>query len=373
MAESHNGSHECTGFLLRSQRHRGVPTEGSRPQARRASRRPDDVALNIQSRAPRHDPACPPASGRSGLRRLRLRSTLPCVRHGRRIAARIRSKVGSSRVLIAATAIAHNFPLFTCNPADFGGIPQLDVRPVPHPDRRNGDPTRLVPASTPTPGSWESPHGSTELPVRPSETDADPGAASMRYGSIHGEPRRFSAAVIPPSRGTRTSRRKSESLATREQPVTPGGEATAALPVGGALDITRGRELRRVSRRMPTWPKFKQPVPDGGPRGQPSPPPRRSTRRQARRSHRCCRQSASTGPDPRDLTPSPPGHGHWHGRIRRCWGRSANKIPGGMPRHRPHRADLDTAVRLATAKSQSGRTSCVIAMVSATQDRWRPP
>ena len=359
--------------MLRSQRHRGVPTEGSRPQARRASRRPDDVALNIQSRAPRHDPACPPASGRSGLRRLRLRSTLPCVRHGRRIAARIRSKVGSSRVLIAATAIAHNFPLFTCNPADFGGIPQLDIRPVPHPDRRNGDPTRLVPASTPTPGSWESPHGSTELPVRPSETDADPGAASMRYGSIHGEPRRLSAAVIPPSRGTRTSRRKSESLATREQPVTPGGEATAALPVGGALDITRGRELRRVSRRMPTWPKFKQPVPDGGPRGQPSPPPRRSTRRQARRSHRCCRQSASTGPDPRDLTPSPPGHGHWHGRIRRCWGRSANKIPGGMPRHRPHRADLDTAVRLATANSQSGRTSCVIAMVSATQDRWRPP
>ena len=99
-------------------------------RARRASRRPDDVALNIQSRAPRHDPACPPASGRSGLRRLRLRSTLPCVRHGRRIAARIRSKVGSSRVLIAATAIAHNFPLFTCNPADFGGIPQLDIRPV---------------------------------------------------------------------------------------------------------------------------------------------------------------------------------------------------------------------------------------------------
>jgi hypothetical protein len=44
-------------------------------------------------------------------------------------------------------------------------------------------------------------------------------------------------------------------------------------------------------------------------------------------------------------------------------GGSANKIPG-MPRHRPHRADLDTAVRLATANSQSGRTSCVIAMVS---------
>jgi tRNA(fMet)-specific endonuclease VapC len=38
--------------------------------------------------------------------------------------------------LIAATAIAHGLPLFTCNPSDFAGIDDLDVRPVTHPDRR---------------------------------------------------------------------------------------------------------------------------------------------------------------------------------------------------------------------------------------------
>jgi predicted nucleic acid-binding protein len=37
--------------------------------------------------------------------------------------------------LIAASAIANGLPLFTCNPHDFDGIPGLDVRPVPHPDR----------------------------------------------------------------------------------------------------------------------------------------------------------------------------------------------------------------------------------------------
>lgn len=37
--------------------------------------------------------------------------------------------------LIAATAIAHGLPLFTCNPADFQGIPGLDLRAVPLPDR----------------------------------------------------------------------------------------------------------------------------------------------------------------------------------------------------------------------------------------------
>jgi prevent-host-death family protein len=36
--------------------------------------------------------------------------------------------------LIAASAIAHGLPLFTCNPNDFEAIPGLDVRPVPHPD-----------------------------------------------------------------------------------------------------------------------------------------------------------------------------------------------------------------------------------------------
>lgn len=32
--------------------------------------------------------------------------------------------------LIAATAISHDLPLFTCNPADFTGINGLDVQPV---------------------------------------------------------------------------------------------------------------------------------------------------------------------------------------------------------------------------------------------------
>jgi tRNA(fMet)-specific endonuclease VapC len=38
--------------------------------------------------------------------------------------------------LIAATAIAHDLPLYTCNPDDFTAIDGLVVIPVPHPDRR---------------------------------------------------------------------------------------------------------------------------------------------------------------------------------------------------------------------------------------------
>lgn len=40
--------------------------------------------------------------------------------------------------LIAAVAISRGIPVYTCNPADFAAIDDLDVRPVPHPD----DPTR---------------------------------------------------------------------------------------------------------------------------------------------------------------------------------------------------------------------------------------
>ncbi len=38
--------------------------------------------------------------------------------------------------LIAATAISNGLPLYTCNPSDFTGIPELVVVAVPHPDRR---------------------------------------------------------------------------------------------------------------------------------------------------------------------------------------------------------------------------------------------
>jgi tRNA(fMet)-specific endonuclease VapC len=36
--------------------------------------------------------------------------------------------------LIAASAIAHAVPLYTCNAADFAGIPRLDLRSVTQPD-----------------------------------------------------------------------------------------------------------------------------------------------------------------------------------------------------------------------------------------------
>lgn len=38
--------------------------------------------------------------------------------------------------MIAATAIANDLPLFTVNPADFSGIDDLDLRPIPHPDQQ---------------------------------------------------------------------------------------------------------------------------------------------------------------------------------------------------------------------------------------------
>jgi tRNA(fMet)-specific endonuclease VapC len=38
--------------------------------------------------------------------------------------------------MIAATAIANNLPLYTCNPADFTGIDELVVVPVPIPAAR---------------------------------------------------------------------------------------------------------------------------------------------------------------------------------------------------------------------------------------------
>ena len=49
-------------------------------------------------------------------------------RGGRRVQAR------AFDALIAATAIANDLPVFTCNPRDFAGIDALTVVPVPHPD-----------------------------------------------------------------------------------------------------------------------------------------------------------------------------------------------------------------------------------------------
>jgi hypothetical protein len=37
--------------------------------------------------------------------------------------------------MIAATAIANDLPLYTCNPNDFAHIDGLDVVAVPHPDQ----------------------------------------------------------------------------------------------------------------------------------------------------------------------------------------------------------------------------------------------
>ncbi len=49
-------------------------------------------------------------------------------RHGRKPAAR------AYDAMIAATAVANELPVYTCNPSDFTGIDGLEVFAVPHPD-----------------------------------------------------------------------------------------------------------------------------------------------------------------------------------------------------------------------------------------------
>ena len=56
-----------------------------------------------------------------------------------RVAASLRraGRKSSARAfdaMIAATAIANDLPLFTCNPSDFENIDDLDLRSIPHPD-----------------------------------------------------------------------------------------------------------------------------------------------------------------------------------------------------------------------------------------------
>ena len=53
-------------------------------------------------------------------------------RAGRKPAAR------AYDALIAATALANDLPVYSCNPADFTGIDDLEVVPVPVPDERGG-------------------------------------------------------------------------------------------------------------------------------------------------------------------------------------------------------------------------------------------
>lgn len=48
--------------------------------------------------------------------------------HGRKTTAR------AYDALIAATAIANNLPVYTCNPRDFEGIDGITVVAIPHPD-----------------------------------------------------------------------------------------------------------------------------------------------------------------------------------------------------------------------------------------------
>ena len=49
-------------------------------------------------------------------------------RSGRKAAAR------AYDAMIAATALANDLPIYTCNPDDFSGIDRLEVVPVPMPD-----------------------------------------------------------------------------------------------------------------------------------------------------------------------------------------------------------------------------------------------
>lgn len=62
--------------------------------------------------------------------------------------------------MIAATAVANDLPVYTCNPTDFNGIDGLEVIPVPLPDAQ---PTSSAPAQTT--------HDTTHNPENPQQPD----------------------------------------------------------------------------------------------------------------------------------------------------------------------------------------------------------
>jgi hypothetical protein len=45
-----------------------------------------------------------------------------------------KTRVRAYDAMIAAVAISNDLPLFTCNPADFEHIDNLELRPIPHPE-----------------------------------------------------------------------------------------------------------------------------------------------------------------------------------------------------------------------------------------------
>ena len=78
----------------------------------------------------------------------RRRTSTRCLSTGRRhalsvgscLAAGIGKETGARAydVLIAATALAHKLPVYTCNPGDFDKIDSLQVVPVRLPEHASG-------------------------------------------------------------------------------------------------------------------------------------------------------------------------------------------------------------------------------------------
>jgi predicted nucleic acid-binding protein len=81
-----------------------------------------------QARLPETENAVEPLPFDAAATRVFGRVTADLRRGGRRVSAR------AFDALIAATAIANDLPVFTCNPRDFAGIETLTVVPGPHPD-----------------------------------------------------------------------------------------------------------------------------------------------------------------------------------------------------------------------------------------------